>query len=300
MALDPMMAALLPQMTGNPWMSLLPLMTGAGNLATSRLDMADAERAAGMADPWAPNRGQYQDFLNTFMHDPTNGPMQATVGTTGALGELNRLRQDPSSITSMPGYQYGLNQSLEAVNRAAGASGMLGSGNRLAALQDRGEGYARQWYNDTYNQLLQNINANIGAGNQFLNAQGQQYGQLANLAGVNAGSPVAAANALVQGRQQQANSIGAGLSGVGAGLAGLLPYIQGMLGGGSGLPGSLPNFGSSGGFSGLPMQEIPTEVGPGGSLYMTPFDPSASDFLSPGQFVGGGGDIFNLIDVIGG
>ena len=70
-----------------------------------------------------------------------------------AGNKLNELLQNPSSITSTPGYQFAYNQGLEAVNRTAAAKGQLGSGNRLYDLTKYGQGLASQTYNNTVSQL---------------------------------------------------------------------------------------------------------------------------------------------------
>jgi hypothetical protein len=210
------------------------LLGGVGNLATSGLDMRDASRASGLADPWAGNRPQYQTALNQYMGANTVNPAASTARSSDAYSQLQGLLANPQSLTKMPGYQFGLNQAMEAVNRGAGASGMLNSGNRLAALQDRGEGYARDWQKQMYNELLGNVGAATSVDQLGLGAQQQGYGQLANLAGVNAGSPQAAAAALLGGRQNQSNSIGAGIGGIANSIGGWLPAIQQALGLGGG------------------------------------------------------------------
>jgi len=73
------------------------------------------------------------------------------AGTAG--NRLNTLLQDPSSISSDPGYQFQYNQGLEAVNRTAAAKGMLGSGNRLYDLTQYGQDRAKTSYGDTVNRL---------------------------------------------------------------------------------------------------------------------------------------------------
>ncbi len=208
------------------------LLTGGANLATAHGDMTAAHQASNMADPWAPNRGRYADMLNQFMGTNAVNPAASTARSAGAYDQLQNLLANPQSLTSMPGYQYGLNQSLEAVNRGAGASGMLNSGNRLTALQDRGEGYARDWQKQMFQELLGNVGAANATDALGLNAQQQGFGQLAGLAGVNAGSPGLAAQMLLGGRQNQANSIGAGVGGIANGLGGGLQAIQRLLGGG--------------------------------------------------------------------
>ena len=186
------MATTTPAAPAGPYDWIAQLLTGGASLATASGDMSAANAAANRADPWGPNRAQYGTALNAFMADPNNSAMNAGngAGIQTALGRMNNLLDNPSSLTSMPGYQFGLDQSLEAVNRGAGASGLANSGNRLTALQDRGNAYAQGWDQQIWNQLLGNTNANIGAGQEGLQAQGQGFNQLSNLAGVNAGSPV--------------------------------------------------------------------------------------------------------------
>ncbi len=202
------------------WSWLSPLLGGVGSLATSGLRMNDAGRAAGMADPFSGERPAYQGQLRDYMGTNSVNPQQVTAGSQNSLGMLMNLLQNPGSLTSMPGYQFGLNQALEGVNRGAGASGLLNSGNRLAALQDRGQSYAQGWQQQMYNELLGNVQANNSVANLGLNAQGQGFNELANLSGVNAGSPTAAAQALLNGRSNQLGSIGSGIGGIANGLAG--------------------------------------------------------------------------------
>lgn len=122
----------------------------------------NATYAAGLADPFASQRGQYQTQLNT-------------------------LTQNPGSFASSPYYQFAYDQGLNAVNRTAAAAGNLNSGNRLAALTKYGQGMAGQGY--------------------F-----QQANLLSNLAGVNAGSPAAAAQAYQGGVNRQQDQQSAALA----------------------------------------------------------------------------------------
>lgn len=79
------------------------------------------------ADPFGPYRAQYAQ-------------------------QLSALQSDPSRITSMPGYQAG----LEAVQRSMAAQGYTGSGNMMAALSKYG--------GDFYNQQVQQLAGLAGAG----------------------------------------------------------------------------------------------------------------------------------------
>ena len=118
--------------------------------------------AAGVADPFARQRPQYQTQLQTLM-------------------------KDPGSFASSPAYSFAFDQGLEAVNRTAAAKGMLGSGNRLYELTNYGQGMAGQQYFNQANLLATLAGATSGspgtAGNLeagYNQAQGQGAGQLAS------------------------------------------------------------------------------------------------------------------------
>lgn len=102
------------------WSNLLNLGSGLYGMYLSNQQRQLAQQAAGMQDPFGPYRGQY-----------------AT--------QLSQLMADPSKITTYPGYEAG----LEGVNRGMAASGYLGSGNQMAALQK----YAGDFYNNAVAQL---------------------------------------------------------------------------------------------------------------------------------------------------
>jgi hypothetical protein len=65
--------------------------------------------------------------------------------TSGYAAQLNALMKNPSSITSQPGYEAG----LEAVQRSMAAQGYQGSGNMAAALQQ----YGGNFFNNAVTQL---------------------------------------------------------------------------------------------------------------------------------------------------
>lgn len=133
-------------------------------LAPSPSDTANA--AANASDPFRSQRGQYQQQLASLMNNP-------------------------SSITSTPGYQFNLQQGLNSVQGQAAAAGMGNSGNVLTALQQYGSNYAT---NQLQNQEL----------------------LLAQLAGANVGSPGTAGQILQnqnQSNQQSASALGNQISG---------------------------------------------------------------------------------------
>lgn len=66
------------------------------------------------------------------------------LGVNGADG--NARAQDAFQVG--PGYQFAVDQGLEAVQRSAAAGGMLASGNTLDAALRNAQGYASQEYNN--------------------------------------------------------------------------------------------------------------------------------------------------------
>ena len=93
----------------------------------------------------------------------------------GWAQQLNQLMQNPSSITSTPGYTFGMGQGLQALQRTMAGAGQTQSGQEQIDLQQYGQGYAGQ-------QLQQQISTlgNLSTGNavqgQQAGVQQQQYG----------------------------------------------------------------------------------------------------------------------------
>lgn len=117
--------------------------------------------AAAAADPFANQRGFYQDWLKQ------NFP--------------NLVSNDPAQIMKDPAYQFQLDQGVKAIDRSAAAGGMFNSGNRPLELEKFGQGLASDF---TQKQFARN-NATLS--------------QLLGLTGATSGNPGAAGNALLSG-----------------------------------------------------------------------------------------------------
>lgn len=96
-----------------------------------------------------------------------------------ALGQIQSLLKDPSSITQQPDYQFGLNQGTRALDNSAAARGGLYSGQQLKASQRFGQDYAGTKLNESYNRLASIAGIGQQANSQSANA-GMNY---ANQAG---------------------------------------------------------------------------------------------------------------------
>jgi hypothetical protein len=140
--------------------------------------------------------------------------------------QLAQLIANPSSVSSLPGYQFQLSQGSEATARGMAAGGFLNSGNEATALTQYGQGLASSFYSQQTQLLssLSGITAPSSPSQLGTSATGAQsssnaqlqalLGQLGLAAGKfsSAGTPSAANQ--VQGGGMTYN--GGGASGFGA------------------------------------------------------------------------------------
>jgi hypothetical protein len=160
----------------------------------------------GRADEYAENvQGFYQPYADT-------GAQANTA--------LARLMADPGSLRSLPGYQFAMDEGVQALDRGANARHMLQSGRASKDLMRFGAGLADQTFGNHWNRLLGGVTgvgmpaaAGQSAGETGrLNAQQSVYGQLMNSAGTIGQGDIAAANARAAGTQNLFNT-GANLAG---------------------------------------------------------------------------------------
>ncbi len=140
-----------------------------------------------------------------------------------------------------PGYQFRMNEGLNAVLNKRSAIGGLDSGNTMRALEDYGQGMASQEYQNAFNRYntgIGNIYTRLsGISNSGLNAAGGIAGLGAN-AGARAGDfGVQGGNALAAGTVGQANAVTGGINDL---MGQWLRANQIQQGGGN--P-AMPNFG---------------------------------------------------------
>lgn len=126
--------------------------------------------------------------------------------------QLKNLISNPGSFSGTPGYQFAFDQAMQGVNRANSA--MRGSGNVLAALQDRASGLASQNFSD-YAHLLgglsgqeQQYDLGLAGANNTAQSNTNQFA-LGNEA--NAINRLRAGNDFTLGSQRNANDLTLGL-----------------------------------------------------------------------------------------
>lgn len=156
-------------------------------------------------------------------------------------GALQRLMSDPSSVRSLPGYQFAQDEGTRAIDHSAAARGMDQSGRTLKDLSRFSTGLADQTYGNQLNRLMQSQNAYTGTVGQGL--QGQLGTQTAAFnGGMNASQTVgqgmvAGANAEAAGAQNLLNFggylggkfLGGGFGGGGNGGSSYNPARAGAL-----------------------------------------------------------------------
>ena len=115
--------------------------------------------------------------------DTGQGNMGAPGMTYGSLvapwtGQFKPPTAEEAAAT--PGYQFQLQQGLQALERSAAARGGLLSGGTGKALERYGQGLASSNYQQTYNNMLGQYQQNY---NIFKQNQADQYNRLAGMSG---------------------------------------------------------------------------------------------------------------------
>lgn len=158
-------------------------------------------------------RNAMQDATNSSnallrsMYDQTRADnLPALTARNDAIGQIQALLKDPSTITKDPGYQFQRDQGLKAAQNSAAAKGMLGSGSTLKGLTQYGNDYASTKLNDSINRMLQVANVGNGAaatiagsGNSSAQAQANNLTDMGNASGA---YNIALGNALGNGINQ--------------------------------------------------------------------------------------------------
>lgn len=192
--------------------------------ATSQLQGYGDQYAGSMSDL---SKG-YQPWINTG---------------TQANDAVQRLIADPSSVSSLPGYQFDLSQGTQAVDNSALSRGNLFSGATGKALQSYGTSLADKTYGDQLSRLLGVSQQGLGAQGSQISTVGQgltgqlgarttAYGGNMSSAGTIGQGDIAAANAKQKGLTNILGMVSSGIGSVAGASGG--GGLSSLLGGGSG------------------------------------------------------------------
>jgi hypothetical protein len=186
-----------------PWIIAGASLIGGALASDAAGDAADAQ-AGSARDATALQREQWQQQRadNAPRMEAGNrslARLQELLGISGAGGGRKSLTG--ADVMAEPGYQFGLQQGQQALDRQATARGMRNSGAALMAAQRYGTDYGTTKYNDAWNRMqgertnefnqlasvagMGQIASNqVGAaGSQFANAAGQNMMGAANAQG---------------------------------------------------------------------------------------------------------------------
>lgn len=196
----------------------------------------------------------YSPFLNAGQGAAnTLGQLMASPGS-GLLQNWNQTFQAPTAAQAeqTPGYQFQLQQGLDAMQNSAAGQGGLLSGRTLANLNNYAQGTASTNYQNVFNNALTQYNS---AYNSFLNNQNNTYSRLMGLSG--------------QGLQAAQGS-GSLISGIGGDIASLMgqqgaAQAQGTMAMGQGLSGALGGLGGM-----FTMQGLMGNMNNSSSLFTNP------------------------------
>lgn len=118
------------------------------------------------------NGGAYQPLSDLATQYGKGAGLYAdALGINGAAGNANAR----SAFTAAPGYEYTLNQGIDAINRRANAGGMLAGGNANRDAIDYAGNLANQGYDkwlsnlQSFNPLQLSATSGAAAGNQANN-----------------------------------------------------------------------------------------------------------------------------------
>jgi hypothetical protein len=142
--------------------------------------------------------GDAANATQRYIFDTLNAQRQPylTTGYAGLQG-MNKLLQDPSSITTDPGYEFQRKEGMRGIESGAAARGLGLSGAALKAANRFNTDYATTKFNDSYNRFASA--AGLGqVANQQASAVGMNYGNNVSQTQMGMGN-AAAANYLNQG-----------------------------------------------------------------------------------------------------
>ena len=154
-------------------------------------------------------QGQQQPYLQAGTQGL--GSLENLLGVGGGNGQAGYgsllqgygAFQAPTlaQAENQPGYQFQLQQGLNALQNSAAARGTLLSGGTAAGIEQYGQEAAQQDYSNVYNQMLGTYQTNY---NTFAQNQANEYNRLSGLTGVGQG----AANVLAGAQQSAAGNVG--------------------------------------------------------------------------------------------
>lgn len=163
-------------------------------LSGSLLNGYLGQRAADKAAQAQIDAANQSNGLLKYMYDTTRADnLPALQARNNGLAGYQNLLKNPGSVTSDPGYQFGMNEGTKAIGSQAAANGSYYSGATLKELNKFGQDYAGTKYDQALNR--QGNLAGLGqVGSQTIANAGNNYAQTASGNLIGAGNARGAAS----------------------------------------------------------------------------------------------------------
>jgi hypothetical protein len=149
--------------------------------------LAALDAAQGYYEPLAGLGAKYGDATNLYLD---------SIGARGADGNTRAV----NAFQAGPGYEFTLDQGIDALNRRRAASGMLNSGNADIDALKFGTGLANQTYGDWQNRLAGFVNPELTATSGVAAGRAGIAGRVADLAGADMLQRLGLEQAIAQGQ----------------------------------------------------------------------------------------------------
>lgn len=153
----------------------------------------------------------YTPFYNTGVQ--ANNAYANATGLNGAAGSAQAMQD----FRTAPGYQFQMDQGLDAVNRNAAARGGLASGNNTVDLMRYAQGQADQGWQNHLGNLNNQVNTGMQAANGIANAKqgmaslAMNYGNTGAQLQQGLGDRLAGNNAALAGNEMSTGNTTAGM-----------------------------------------------------------------------------------------
>lgn len=194
----------------------------AGKAANAQTQAAKAAQATQLQ-----MYNQTRSDLSPFMTAGTGALSQlANIFGFGASGGGPNAAAALSQLSQFPGYQFGLDQGTQALDRSAASRGLVLSGAQLKDAQTFGQGYAQQ---QAWQPYISELNQISGLGENA--AAGVGSAGAAAGSGI-AQSQLAAGQSQAAGAVSQGNIIGSGINSLTSQLGPLLSSYGNVVGSG--------------------------------------------------------------------
>ena len=183
-------------------------------------------------------------FTNTGQSAITQLASLFGLNTNGSGGTSTgpNAQAATEALSQLPGYQFGMDQGQQALDRSAASRGQLLSGAQLEDAQKFGQGYAQQ---QGWQPYVTQLNSIAGLGENA----GAQVGNAGTTAAANAGQyQLGAGQAQAAGIAQQGNILGQSVFGLGQQFGSSFGQLFGGGGGSNAFSGITGATASSPGF----------------------------------------------------